>query len=226
MNDSEKSVKEAIELQVRLSEKLVIRGKPLKINYIAGVDVAYTKDTNISICVIVLFSYPEIELLDISSYHSKTGFPYIPGLLYFREGPVILETFEKLKTRPDIIIFDGHGIAHPRRFGLASHIGLLLNIPSIGCAKSMLYGFYEEPAKKRGSRTLIYNDQHKPIGIVLRSRENVKPVFISPGHLVGIRESAEIIVNCLTRYRIPEPLRIADIEARKFVKKVSNELLN
>jgi deoxyribonuclease V len=226
MHESDKSIKEAIELQTRLSEKLVIRGKPHKINYIAAVDVAYTNDTNISLCVIVLFSYPEIELLNIISYYRKTGFPYIPGLLYFREGPVILETFKKLETKPDIIIFDGHGIAHPRKFGLASHIGLLLNIPAIGCAKSILYGLYEEPGEKRGSRTLLYNDQHKPIGIVLRSRENVKPVFISPGHLVGIRESAEIIVNCLTRYRIPEPLRIANIEARKFKKKVSNELLN
>jgi len=212
MHKSGKSINEAEELQIRLSEKLVIRGRPHKINYIAAADVAYINDTNISLCVIVIFSYPELELLNIINHHNKTSYPYIPGLLYFREGPVILETFKKLKIQPDIVIFDGHGIAHPRRFGLASHVGLLLNIPSIGCAKSILYGCYEEPGGKRGSKTLLYNDQHKPVGIVLRSRENVKPVFI--------HESAEIIMNCLTRYRIPEPLRLADIEVRRFKKKL------
>jgi deoxyribonuclease V len=225
MHKSGKSINEAEELQIRLSEKLVIRSRPHKINYIAAVDVAYINDPNISLCVIVIFSYPELELLNIINHHNKTSYPYIPGLLYFREGPVILETFKKLKIQPDIVIFDGHGIAHPRRFGLASHVGLLLNIPSIGCAKSILYGYYEEPGGKRGSKTLLYNDQHKPIGIVLRSRENVKPVFISPGHLVGIHESAEIIMNCLTRYRIPEPLRLADIEARRFKKKLLADFL-
>ena len=220
MHKSGKSINEAKEIQRKLSERLVIRGKPNKINYIAAVDVGYINDANISLCVIVIFSYPELELLNIISHHNITSFPYIPGLLSFREGSVILETFKKLQIQPDIVIFDGHGIAHPRRFGLASHIGLLLNIPAIGCAKSFLYGCYEEPGKKKGSRTLLYNDQHKPIGVVLRSRENVKPVFISPGHLVGIHESAEIVMNCLTSYRIPEPLRLADIEVRKFKKKI------
>ena len=219
MHKSGKSAHEARELQKRLSKKLEIRGKPHKINLLAAVDVAYINETSISLCVIVILSYPELELLSIISHHNKTSYPYIPGLLYFREGPVIIETFKKLKIKPDIVILDGHGIAHPRRFGLASHIGLLLNIAAIGCAKSILYGSYKEPGEKRGSRTLLYNDQHKPVGIVLRSRENVKPVFISPGHLVGIQESADIVMNCLTRYRIPEPLRLADIEVRRLKKK-------
>lgn len=220
MYKSGKSEIEARELQIRLSEKLVISGKPHKINYLAAVDVAYINNTNISLCVIVIFTYPELKLLNIISHHNKTLYPYIPGLLYFREGPVIIETFKKVKIQPDIIVLDGHGIAHPRKFGLASHVGLLLNIPAIGCAKSILYGSYKEPGEKRGSRALLYDDQQKPIGIVLRSRESVKPVFISPGHLVGIHESADIVMNCLTRYRIPEPLRFADIEVGRYKKKL------
>jgi deoxyribonuclease V len=160
----------------------------------------------------------------MTSHNTRTNFPYIPGLLYFREGPVIMETVKKLQIRPDIIMIDGHGIAHPRRFGLASQIGLLLDKPTIGCAKSVLYGCYEEPAKEKGSKSILYDDQYRPIGIVLRTRENVRPVFISPGHLIGIHESADIILNCLSRYRIPDPLRTADIVVRKFRKRLSVNL--
>jgi deoxyribonuclease V len=216
MHNTGKSVREAKEIQVKLAERLVISGKPHKINHIAGVDVAYIDDANISLCVIVIFSYPELKLLNVTRHHNQTDFPYIPGLLYFREGPVITETFKKLYIQPDTVIFDGHGIAHPRRFGLASHLGLKLNIPAIGCAKSVLYGRYKEPGRIKGAGTLLYNDQNQAVGLVLRSRTNVKPVIISPGHLIGIHESAAIVMNCLTRYRIPEPLRMADIEVRKF----------
>ena len=217
------SINKARETQIRLAESLVISGKPRKINHIAGVDVAYINDAGMSLCVIAVFSYPEVKLLNITRHHKKTDFPYIPGLLYFREGPVILETFKKLRFHPGIVIFDGHGIAHPRRCGLASHIGLLLNIPTIGCAKSVLYGSYKEPGKIKGERTMLYNDTNQAIGVVLRSRKNVKPVFISPGHLIGIHESADLVMNCLAGYRIPEPLRLADIEVRRFRKKFQDK---
>lgn len=217
------SINKAREIQTGLSERLIIRGKPHKINHIAGADVAYINDAGLSLCAIAVFSYPELKLLKITRHYNKTDFPYIPGLLYFREGPVIIETFKKLNIQPDTILFDAHGIAHPRRCGLASHIGLLLNIPTIGCAKSVLYGSYKEPGKVKGERTMLYNDTNQAVGIVLRSRKNVKPVFISPGHLVGIHESAEVVMNCLAGYRIPEPLRLADIEVRKFRRSLSED---
>ncbi|UCH14634.1 MAG: endonuclease V [Bacteroidales bacterium] len=220
MDLSDISINEAKEIQSRLSQKLVIGGKPDKINNVAGVDVAYINKENIALCVVVIFSYPALELLSVNYNHDTVTYPYIPGLLYLREGPIILKAFENIKIQPDIVIFDGHGIAHPRRFGLASHIGLNLNLPAIGCAKSFLYGSYEEPAKKKGSSSTLYDEYNKPAGVVLRSRENVKPVFISPGHLVGIDESVEIVMNCLARYRIPEPLRFADIEVNRYKKKL------
>jgi deoxyribonuclease V len=214
------SVSEAKEIQLRLSKKIICKGRPGKIKFIAGVDVAYASEVSYAFCAIVIFKYPALELLNITCSNDIINFPYIPGLLSFREGPVILKTFKKLQIRPDIVIFDGHGIAHPGKLGLASHIGLLLNIPAIGCAKSVLYGKYEEPGLKKGSESLLYDDFNMPIGIVLRSRQNVKPVFISPGHLMGIHESSGIIMKCLTRYRIPEPLRAADIQVSKYKKKV------
>lgn len=220
MHISDILIKEAKEIQTRLSEKLVVGGKPHKIDYVAAVDVAYINEENISVCAVVLFSYLTLELQYVTFCHNTISYPYIPGLLYLREGPIILKTFQEIKIQPDIIILDGQGIAHPRRFGLASYIGLCLNIPAIGCAKSSLYGSYEEPGKKKGSRSILYDELSEPIGVVLRSRDNVKPVFISPGHLVGINESVEIVINCLTTYRIPEPLRFADIEVNKYKKKL------
>ncbi len=221
MVDSPIPINNAREAQIRLSERLVISGKPHRIDYIAATDAAYINDANITLCVIVIFNYPQLKLLHVTRHATGTKFPYIPGLLYLREGPVITETFKKLRIQPDIVIIDGHGIAHPRGIGLASQIGLLLDKPTIGCAKSILYGRYEEPAREKGSKSILYDNQHKPVGTVLRTRENVRPVFISPGHLIGIHESADIILNCLGRYRIPEPLRMADIEVRKFRKGLS-----
>lgn len=140
---------------------------------------------------------------------APTSFPYIPGLLSFREAPVILQALEKLGRPPDILFIDGHGIAHPRRLGIASHIGVLTGLPAIGVAKSVLCGNYEEPGPAKGSATPLIHKGEK-IGTVLRSRDNVKPIFISPGHRIVHESAVALVLRCLTRYRLPEPVRLAD----------------
>jgi deoxyribonuclease V len=214
-------VKQAAELQVELSKRVKVSGPPGRIKSIAAADIAYTKDEETALCAVAVFSYPELRFQNIAFAQGRITFPYIPGFLSFREGPLIIDTFMKLGNRPDAIIADGHGIAHPRRFGLASYIGLELDIPCIGCAKSFLYGSYEEPSVKKGSTSILYDENYNPAGIVLRSRENVRPVFVSPGHLAGIHESAEIIMNCVRQYRIPEPQRYVNAELNKHRNKMA-----
>jgi deoxyribonuclease V len=153
--------------------------------------------------------YPELEIKQTITSVVKTTFPYVPGLLSFREGPVILKCVKKLKLEPDLFIFDGQGLAHPRKAGLATHMGVILNKPSIGSAKSHLYGSYSEPKKKKGDYSIVKDRDGSPIGAVLRTREAVKPVFVSPGHLTDIRSSVKIILACSPKYKIPEPIRAA-----------------
>ncbi|MCX7950273.1 MAG: endonuclease V, partial [Treponemataceae bacterium] len=150
--------------------------------------------------------------------YERANFPYIPGLLSFREGPVILSAFEELTIRPDVIIFDGQGIAHPRGLGLASHLGILLDIPSIGCAKTALVGTWDEPPDRPGSFSpLIYGGQ--VVGDVLRTKERVRPVFVSPGHKVGRHAAREIVLACIRGYRLPEPTRQAHLEVNMLRRK-------
>jgi deoxyribonuclease V len=203
------SAGEAIDIQRRLSKRILFSGIPEKIQCIAGVDLAFDKKNNLGFCGIVLLGFPDLDIIQITFYHDEVHFPYIPGLLSFREGPIFLKTFELLEKRPDLIIFDGQGIAHPRRLGIASHMGLLLNISTIGCAKSRLYGSYEEPGREKGARSYLFDRDGERIGMVLRTRYSVKPVFVSPGYMAGIEESADIIMQCVNRYRIPEPIRVA-----------------
>ncbi|MCB1159204.1 MAG: endonuclease V [Leptospiraceae bacterium] len=209
------SPKEAIQLQKELAGQLVIKGKPESVKVIAGIDLAYDKTSNLGFCSILTFSFPELKLLDIYSLYDTVLFPYIPGLLSFREGPLILKTLNLLPKLPDVLIFDGQGIAHPRRLGIAAHIGVLLQIPSIGCAKSHLCGNYSEPGMNKGDMSVM-KDKGEELGYVIRTRKNVKPIFCSPGHLFGIKEAADFLLNCLGSYRIPEPTRLADIEVDKF----------
>ncbi len=210
------SISEAVELQRKLAGEIVCSGKPEKIDHVAGIDLAYDKSANLGFCAVVLCTYPALKVSRICRVHDEVRFPYVPGLLSFREGPLVLKALANLDIQPDVIIFDGQGIAHPRRLGIAAHMGLLLNMPSIGCAKSRLCGSYEEPGLDRGEKSFLFDRKNRPIGSVLRTRRGVKPVFVSPGHLVGLGEAVEIVMNCLTKYRIPEPVRIADIEATKY----------
>ena len=207
------SPKEAVRVQERIREKSVFRRFPLKkIRLIAGVDVS-VKD-NMSKAAIVVLSYPDLEKKEIVTAAEKTRFPYVPGLLTFREGPVILKCVEKLTLDPDLFIFDGQGLAHPRKTGLATHMGVILNKPSIGSAKSHLFGTYREPGKKKASFSLITDNDNKPIGAVLRTRDNTNPVFVSPGHLTDISSSVKIILSCSPKYKIPEPIRAAHNAAK------------
>ncbi|MEW6526588.1 MAG: deoxyribonuclease V [Spirochaetota bacterium] len=201
------SVQEAIIIQKNLAGNVIITGKPEKIEYIAGIDVALTPDDR-GYCIIAVFSFPTMELCEEVFCSDPITFPYVPGLLSFREGPLVLKAYEKLSIKPDVLVFDGQGIAHPRRFGIASHIGVILDVPTIGCAKSRLCGTYSEPGPNKGDRAYLY-DKDEIIGVVLRTRAQVKPVFVSPGHKIGIDEATDIMMQCTGNYRIPVPTRYA-----------------
>jgi len=202
--------------QKELAEKLIIEGIPENINVIAGIDIAYSKKPLTGFCAITLFSYPDLKHIKTYTELDLVGYPYIPGLLTYREGPLILDTMNKIEEEVDLFIFDGQGIAHPNRMGIASHTGLLLDKPAVGCAKNRLFGEYEEPGEAKGSSSDLKDEKGNLIGKVLRTRDDTNPVFVSPGHKVGIEEAKEIVLNCTTDYRLPEPTRIADQEAEKF----------
>ena len=200
------SRQEAVALQERLATQ-VIREKQLEpVTSIAGVDVGIRADT--ARAAVAVLSYPQLQLVDYALAARPVTFPYVPGLLSFREGPVILDALEKVTSNPDLLILDGHGIAHPRRLGIASHIGLLVDLPTIGCAKSRLCGSYKEPASERGSYVLLV-DQGKIIGAVVRTRSRVKPVFVSIGHRLDLSTSIAYVLNCCRDYRLPETTRWA-----------------
>jgi deoxyribonuclease V len=213
-----KDIKKARMIQDILKEK--VRITPLKKNpeYVAGVDAAFLNKKVIGVAC--LYTYPDIHLIEETYAVRKILFPYIPGFLSFREGPAIINAIKGLRKKPDIVLFDGQGIAHPKGLGIASHIGVLLNIPTIGCAKSRLIGTYKEPGLKKGTySSLLYGAEI--VGVVMRTKYNVKPLFVSPGHRIDIRGSIEILLACSQKYRIPEPLRRADFIS----KKIKRELL-
>lgn len=183
---------------------------------IAGVDAAFAGDKVIAVAT--LYEYPELKHLHDAFSIEKIRFSYIPGMLSFREGHAIVNAIGKLAVKPDVILFDGQGIAHQKGIGIASHIGVILDIPTIGCAKSRLVGEFKEPDTTRGSRTYLYYKGMK-VGIVLRTRSSVRPVFVSPGHMIDIDLSVEIVMKCVSKYRIPEPLRRADWLSKKLKPK-------
>ncbi len=198
---------EAKKIQDILKKKVKITHLKKTPKLIAGVDAAFAGDKVIAVAA--LYEYRVLKHYQDKVFIEKIRFPYVPGMLSFREGHAILGAIEKLDVKPDVILFDGHGIAHPKGIGIASHIGVILGIPSIGCAKSRLVGEYDEPDKARGSWTYLYYKGEK-VGAVLRTRSNVRPIFVSPGHMIDIVSSVEIVKNCISKYRIPEPIRRAD----------------
>lgn len=202
-----KDIPKAKGIQDVLRKKVKIIPLKKTPEFIAGVDAAFLDEKIVAVAT--LYKYPYLKHLQDVSTIEKIRFPYVPGLLSFREGLAIINAIKKLKIKPDVILFDGQGIAHPKRIGIASHIGVILNIPTIGCAKSRLIGEFDEPSTKKGSWTYLYY-RDKKVGTVLRTRENVKPLFVSPGHLTDIKSSIDIVMGCVTSYRIPEPIRRAD----------------
>lgn len=200
---------EAIALQKRLAPQVIRRDDFQKIRIVAGVDLSLDDEKGIGYAGVVLFEFPSLVEVGRVQAAAPLTFPYVPGLLSFREGPVLLKAFQKMKVKPDLILFDGQGTAHPRRFGIASHLGLILDLPSIGCAKSLLCGTHEEPGLKRGSWSPIL-EKGETIGAVVRTRDGVKPVFVSIGHRVGLKTAIEIVLKCHDGVRIPKPTRVAD----------------
>ena len=202
------SVKEAIQIQELLTDRIILKKLSSTVRTIGGGDVAYPKRGNLLFGAMVVLSFPDMKILETATAEEKIPFPYIPTLLSFREGPVLIKTFNLLKIKPDVMIYDGQGIAHPRGMGLASHIGLWLNLPSIGCAKTPLLGEFISPGPSKGSYEWIKKEGNK-VGAVLRTKEKVKPVFVSPGHRIDLTTSIRIILESCHGFRIPEPLRLA-----------------
>ncbi|RMH71070.1 MAG: deoxyribonuclease V [Gemmatimonadetes bacterium] len=195
-------------LQNELVKKLVFTDLPLEsIQWVAGADVAFHHDE--AFAAVILLHFPELECVQECYARVRVRFPYVPGFLSFREGEVLLKAFAQLEHTPDVILFDGHGIAHPRRLGLAAHLGVLLDSPTIGCAKSRLVGSYILPALEKGATSNLM-DQNEVIGKVVRTRTNVRPLFISPGHRMSLTSAVKISLACTSRYRLPEPTRQAD----------------
>ena len=195
-------------IQTELVKQLVIEEFVGEINTIAGSDVSISKDGKLLIGGFVVFKLPDFQSIAHSVASQTATFPYIPGLLSFREIPVLLQAWQALDILPDLIFCDGQGIAHPRGFGLASHLGLLLKRPTIGCAKKRLIGEYDEVGEAKGSwKSLTFDG--KTIGCVLRTRDNVKPVFVSPGNRIDVHQSREWVSRTCTKYRLPDPIRAA-----------------
>jgi len=208
--------KEAIELQIKLKEKVSLRKTFNKIDKVAGADVSYCNHR--AIAGVVVLSLPYLKIIERQFYILPVKFPYIPGLLSFREGPALLEVFKKIENEPDVVLFDGQGIAHPRRMGIATHLGLFLDRPTIGCAKSKLSGNYLPVREERGSYSLL-REREEIIGAVVRTKKGVNPIFVSPGNKIDLFTSIEIVLKCVGEYKLPEPTR----EAHLFVNKLKRE---
>lgn len=200
--------KEAIEIQKTLKDRVSLVSLTKPIAYIGGADVSMNMFAKNGFAGFVTLDYKTLSMIDHMVVNEPIEFPYIPGLLSFREIPMLLKAWEKLKQKPDVIVVDGIGIAHPRRLGIATHLGLILNVPTIGCAKSVLVGEYEEPGDEPGS--ISYLHYHgEVVGAALRTKRKVKPIFISPGHLITLEESIDIVKKCVIKHRLPEPTRLA-----------------
>ncbi|MBO8160245.1 MAG: endonuclease V [Thermosipho sp. (in: Bacteria)] len=206
--------KEAIKIQNNLKKLLKFKPFNKEIALVAGVDLSFFENFGLSVIVVINRNF---EIKEITYHIQEVKFPYIPGLLAFREGPIFLKAWEKLKTNVDIVFFDGQGIAHPRMLGIASHMGLWIEKPTIGIAKSRLVGTYKSlPYEKGNYSYLEFNGNN--VGVVYRSRTNVKPIFISPGHLIDIESSLTITEKFITKYKLPEPTRLAHIYSQKIKK--------
>jgi len=180
--------------------------------------VAYNRSDGKACCAVAVFSYPDLRLRCVSEEVGRISFPYLPGFLAFREGPLIEPAFGKLEVKPEVLIFDGYGICHPRGIGLAAHLGIVLDRASIGCAKTPFVGAYGDPAPGRGSTSaIVYKGEI--VGAAVRTRQGVKPVFVSQGHRVSLKSAIEICLSCTRRFRIPEPVRYAHIRARQCIQR-------
>ncbi len=207
------STAEALELQRRLAAQVSRSSKVTTTpRFIAGVDISLGKTRGMATAAVVILDYPELRVVETKLAQGKLDFPYVPGLLSFREAPLTLAACQMVSNTPDLMLVDGQGIAHPRRMGLASHLGLFLNIPTIGCAKSRLCGSHELPGENPGSYAEIA-DGNETIGVALRTKLGVKPVYVSIGHNIDLKTAIHWVLNCCRNFRLPEPTRFAHLAA-------------
>jgi len=201
---------EAVKIQKRLREKVILKKIDRRINCIAGLDVSYAKGGNAVWAGVVVLDFPSLVKIEAGWTRTKVSFPYIPGLLSFREVPALLDVLRKIEVEPDLIFCDGQGIAHPRGLGIASHLGVILHKPTIGCAKSRLVGEFDPVGEDRGEYVYL-RYQNRIIGAVVRTKSRVKPVFISPGYGVMLKDCIRFVLETCPTYRIPEPTRQAHL---------------
>jgi deoxyribonuclease V len=206
------SLPQARELQHRLAKQVSKNNEVATTRFIAGVDISSEKRDGLATGAVVVMQYPELRLVETKVARRKLDFPYVPGLLSFREAPLTLTACEQIGITPDLILVDGQGVAHPRRLGLASHLGLFLNTPTIGCAKSLLCGSHEMPGEEPGNYAEIV-DRGEIIGVALRTRLGVKPVYVSIGHKINLQSAIYWVLECCRGYRLPEPTRLAHLVA-------------
>lgn len=205
---------DAVLLQKQLRPQIELKALTGPIRLIGGADISFNRFEDTVYAGIVILKYPEMTLVETATVVTQTKFPYISGLLAFREIPALLKVWQQLQHRPDVMVLDGQGIAHQRRMGIATHFGLLTRTPAIGCAKSRLTGTYQEPGLEPFAAQALW-DKSEQIGVVLRSKLRCKPLFISPGHLINMEQSVEIIKNSIRKYRLPEPTRLAHLLVNK-----------
>ncbi|CAH1222255.1 Endonuclease V [Paenibacillus plantiphilus] len=200
---------EAIILQQELASKVIKEDSFVEINCVAGVDVAYSDHNNKLIAAIVILDASSLKVIESVVVEDTVDFPYIPGLFSFRELPPVVKAFDQLKISPQLIVCDGQGLAHPRRFGLASHLGVIFDVPTIGCGKTKLLGTYEEPDFNRGAYSTL-DDNGEVIGAALRTQNNIKPLFVSIGHRISLQTACKWVIDLSPNYRLPETTRQSD----------------
>jgi deoxyribonuclease V len=210
LHDWDLSEPEAVALQRELAAQVDVSEPLGRCDLIAGADVSYNRFSDIMYAGVVVWRASDNTVVDRVAAVTETHFPYIPGLLSFREAPALLDAFAKLETVPDVVMLDGQGIAHPRRLGIGAHIGLWLQIPTVGCAKSKLYGRYEEPAPEAGSTSPLVAGK-QVIGEVVRTKDRVSPVFVSPGNKIDLAGSVRAVLAGVRKHRLPEPTRLAHL---------------
>lgn len=214
------SIAEAEALQIELSSKIIFQDQFKELKIIAGCDVEYDKESDTIFAAFVLFDYQTKQVIESTSYKTQVTFPYVPGLFSFREMPALLGAYQKLQLKPDVIICDGQGFAHPRGFGLACHLGIVLDTSTLGCGKTRLCGTFEMPSDERGSQSnLVDETTNQVIGVVLRTQPHVNPVFISVGHKISLSTASNLVLHFCANYRLPETTRMADAYAREAKEK-------
>jgi len=199
---------QAISIQKELQKKIITKDSFGEIKQVAGVDVGFEEEGKITRAAIAILDFPSLQLNEVVIGRCKTEFPYVPGLLSFRELPAVIKGLEKLEQLPDLLLCDGQGFAHPRRFGLACHLGLITDIPSLGVGKTRLIGKYQEVPNQKGTWQPLMGKE-ECIGAVLRTRVNVKPIYISIGHRICLETAIDFVMQCTTRFKLPETTRIA-----------------